>query len=60
MNYLTSLFNQILSRRREHLERRNDFIQIMVDHEGEVKYEEQTNKQEQQLKKSRDELLYSI
>ncbi|UJR23770.1 hypothetical protein I4U23_026746 [Adineta vaga] len=41
INYLTQLLNQILDRRRQHLERRNDFIQIMVDHEEEVKHEEQ-------------------
>jgi hypothetical protein len=41
MNYLTQLVNQILSRRREHLERRTDFIQIMVDHEEEVKHEQE-------------------
>ncbi len=41
MKYFTQLLNQILNRRREHLERRNDFIQIMVDHEEEVKHEEQ-------------------
>ena len=48
MNYLTQLVNQILTRRRERLERRNDFIQIMVDHEEDVKQEQTTNKQEQQ------------
>ncbi len=51
MNYLTSLINQILSRRREHLERRNDFIQIMVDHEEDVKHEEITDKQNQPINK---------
>jgi siroheme synthase (precorrin-2 oxidase/ferrochelatase) len=56
MNYLTTLINQILSRRRQHLERRNDFIQIMVDHEEEVKDEELSGT----LKKSRNELLDSI
>lgn len=44
MNYLTKLVNQILNRRREHLERRNDFIQIMVDHEKQV----ENDKQEEQ------------
>ncbi len=41
MNYLTTLINQILSRRRQHLEQRNDFKQIMIDDEEEVKHEEQ-------------------
>lgn len=45
MDYLTQLINQILSRRREHLERRNDFIQIMVDHEEDVKHQSTTEKQ---------------
>ncbi|CAF3607839.1 unnamed protein product [Rotaria socialis] len=36
MNYISNLVNQIVNRRRQHLERRNDFIQIMVDHEQEV------------------------
>ena len=56
VNYTTNLVNQILARRRQHLERRNDFIQMMVDHEEEVKHEEQIDEQEQQklgtLKKS--------
>lgn len=68
MNYLTALINQILSRRRQHLERRNDFIQIMVDHEKEMKYEEQisqqTDKPEGQqwgtLNKSMNELFFVL
>ena len=32
--------NQVLERRRQHLERRNDFIQIMVDHEAEIREKE--------------------
>jgi len=52
MNYLTSLINQILSRRREHLERRNDFIQIMVDHEEDVKHVDKQDQQWGTLKKS--------
>ena len=47
MRYLTNLMNQILDRRRQHLEQRNDFIQLLVDREEEVKHEEQqseTNK----------------
>jgi hypothetical protein len=53
MKYLTHLLNQILARRREHLERRNDFLQIMIDHEEEMKYEEQNNQQET-FKKSKN------
>jgi cytochrome P450 family 3 subfamily A len=45
INYITNIINQILSRRRQHLERRNDFIQIMVDHEKEIQDEEQTSQQ---------------
>jgi hypothetical protein len=44
VNYTTCLVNQILSRRRQHLERRNDFIQMMVDHEEEIKHQEQSSK----------------
>ncbi|CAF1184514.1 unnamed protein product [Adineta ricciae] len=47
MRYLTNLMNQILDRRRQHLERRNDFIQLLIDREEDVKHEEQqseTNK----------------
>ena len=53
--YTTNIVNQILSRRRQHLERRNDFIQMMIDREEETKHEEQPDKQEKQwgtLKKS--------
>jgi hypothetical protein len=58
VNYMTNIVNQILARRRQHLERRNDFIQIMVDceeEEKETEHKEQTDKQGQQwgtLKKS--------
>ena len=55
IDYTTNLVSQVLARRRQHLERRNDFIQIMVDHEEEVGHEEPNDKQEQQsgtLKKS--------
>ncbi|CAF1592583.1 unnamed protein product [Adineta steineri] len=53
VDYTTNLLNQILARRRQHLERRNDFIQMMIDHEEEVNHEEnqtnqQTDKKEQQ------------
>ena len=52
MDYLTKLINQILDRRRKHLERRNDFIQIMVDHEETVREEEQSEPVIGGLKKS--------
>jgi predicted CoA-binding protein len=65
INYITNIVNQILARRRQHLERRNDFIQIMVDHEKEVKDEEQIDQQrdkkEQQrgtFTKSTNELVF--
>ncbi|CAF4232767.1 unnamed protein product, partial [Adineta steineri] len=51
MNYLTELMNQILNRRQQHLERRNDFIQIMVDHEEQVKHDEQEQQQIETLTK---------
>ncbi|CAF1968529.1 unnamed protein product [Rotaria magnacalcarata] len=44
INYITNLVNQIVNRRRPHLERRNDFIQIMVDHELEVKTDQKLMK----------------
>ncbi len=65
VNYVKNILNQILARRRQHLERRNDFIQIMVDceeEEKETEHKEQTDKQGQQwgpLKKSRDKLTIS-
>jgi hypothetical protein len=61
VNYTTNIVNQVLTRRRQHLERRNDFIQIMVDceeeeeEEAKVEHKEQTDKQGQPwgtLKKS--------
>jgi hypothetical protein len=63
LDYVTNVVNQVLARRRQHLERRNDFIQIMVDCEEEEKETEQkeeieqTDKQGQQwgkLKKSNE------
>ncbi|CAF3847834.1 unnamed protein product [Adineta steineri] len=48
MDYLRDLLNQILNRCRQHLERRNDFIQIIVHHEEQVKNDEQ--EQEQQIR----------
>ena len=55
IDYITNLVNQILARRRQHLERRNDFIQIMVDREDEIGHTESVDKHEEQsgaLKKS--------
>ncbi len=68
MNYITNVINQILTRRRQHPERRNDFIQIMVDHEKEIKHEEQINQQTEKpqgqqwgtLSKSTNELFFLI
>ncbi len=61
VNYTTNIVNQVLARRRQHLERRNDFIQMMVDCEEEeeekVEHKEETDKQKQQwgkLKKSNE------
>lgn len=62
VDYTTNLLNQILTRRRQHLERRNDFLQMMIDHEEEVYHEEnQTDRKEQRwgtLKKSGNEVYY--
>ena len=52
VNYTTDILNQILARRRQHLERRNDFIQIMVDCEEEEKETEHKEQQWGTLKKS--------
>ena len=55
IDYTANIVSQVLARRRQHLERRNDFIQIMVDHEEEVGHKEPNDKQEEQsgtLKKS--------
>ena len=67
VNYTTNIVNQILSRRRQHLERRNDFIQMMVDCEQEEKESQQEeqndNKQGQQwgtLKKSNYYSIYML
>jgi hypothetical protein len=63
VNYITNIITQVLTRRRQHLERRNDFIQMMVDHEEETGHEEQTNQQmnEQQqwgtLKKCMNQII---
>ena len=46
-NYLVEILKPVLDRRRQHLERRNDFIQIMVDHEEEVKQEQHIDSQMQ-------------
>ncbi|CAF1359364.1 unnamed protein product [Rotaria sordida] len=40
MNYLTLLVNEVLDRRRHRIERRNDFVQNMIDHEEEIHNEE--------------------
>ncbi|CAF1188947.1 unnamed protein product [Adineta steineri] len=52
VDYLTELLNQILNLCRQHLERQNDFIQIMVDHEDQVKHDEQVLQQIGTLTKS--------
>ena len=42
VDYITGIVNQVLARRRQHLERRNDFIQTMIDHEEAVAHEGQS------------------
>ena len=46
IDYTSNIVSQVLTRRRQHLERRNDFIQIMVDHEEEVRNTESTDKEQ--------------
>jgi hypothetical protein len=66
IDYTTDIINQVLSRRRQHLERRNDFIQMMVDHEEEIETEQKINREtvkQQQwgaLKKSMKEIISSV
>jgi cytochrome P450 len=63
IDYTSNIVNQVITRRRQHLERRNDFIQMMIDREEEVTDEGQTDKQEQQihsLKKSLNLWYFSI
>ncbi|CAF4082627.1 unnamed protein product [Adineta steineri] len=50
MEYTTKIVNQVLARRRQRLERRNDFIQIMIDHEDEIQITEQKDQEGQQWK----------
>ena len=66
VDYVSNIVNHVISRRRQHLERRNDFIQMMIDREEGVKDEEGTSEQtetkdpQQQwgtLKKSTNELF---
>jgi hypothetical protein len=63
VDYVTDIVNQALSRRRQHLERRNDFIQTMIDREEETEHEEQVNQKMDQpqqwgtLKKSMKEII---
>ena len=52
VDYIKKIVDEILARRRNHSERRNDFIQIMVDREEEVKDEE---KNEQPIEASREQ-----
>ncbi|CAF3609800.1 unnamed protein product [Rotaria socialis] len=40
ISYVSNIVNDVISRRRQHLERRNDFIQMMIAHEEAVKDEE--------------------
>jgi uncharacterized protein YjcR len=49
IDYTSNIVNQVITRRRQHLERRNDFIQMMIDREEGVTDEGQTDKQEQQI-----------
>ena len=50
VDYIRNIVDEILARRRSHSERRNDFMQIMVDREEEVEDEEKTK---QPIKESR-------
>ena len=48
IDYVSTIVNDIIVRRRQGSERRNDFIQIMIDHEEESKVEN-TNDEQQQI-----------
>ena len=43
VDYVSGIVNQVLTRRRQHLERRHDFIQTMIDHEEAVAHEGQSS-----------------
>ncbi|CAF3368464.1 unnamed protein product, partial [Rotaria socialis] len=45
INYVSNIVNHVISQRRQHLERRNDFIQMMIDHEEAMKVEEAMTEQ---------------
>ena len=45
MDYISKIVNEVLARRRERVERRNDFIQMMVDREEEAKDEQKATEQ---------------
>ncbi|CAF4456787.1 unnamed protein product, partial [Rotaria magnacalcarata] len=43
IDYVSTIVNHVISRRRQHLETRNDFIQMMIAHEQESKDDELTS-----------------
>ncbi|CAF4114177.1 unnamed protein product [Adineta steineri] len=51
IEYTTNIVNQVLARRRQRLERRNDFIQMMIDHEDEIK-DQEVGQQSKSLRKT--------
>ena len=51
VEYTTNIINQILDRRRQRVERRNDFIQMMIDHEEDVKNETEDQHGEEHQRK---------
>ena len=57
VDYIKNIVDEVLARRRSHSERRNDFIQIMVDHEEEVKNEEQVEQLTQESREQKGNVL---
>ncbi|CAF1403819.1 unnamed protein product [Adineta ricciae] len=57
VEYTTNILNQILDRRRQRVERRNDFIQMMIDHEEDVKNETEDQHAEEHQRKTTKKTL---
>lgn len=49
IDYVTKIVDEVIARRRNHSERRNDFIQIMIDHEQEESNQNETTSHEDKL-----------
>ncbi|CAF4274583.1 unnamed protein product, partial [Adineta steineri] len=51
LEYTANIVTQVIARRRQCLERRNDFIQMMIDHEEEIK-DQEVGQQSKSLRKT--------